>query len=322
MEVIVADVNRSVVKSLHFEENVTALNIDPNGLFGDREYMLVEAATHKNTLYKPALITAQPGQFLSQREDPVMTSIVPTLYEHGLNLRWHTNKVGVFLPRIEESPDSLIPVSVWGWRGEAVDQGDYAGELLSDVIQRAVRLVAISRKKSRFVESNPELGRIGFADGYPLLVFGEQSVAKVNEQLVTNGKEPVPADRFRGTIILSGIEAWEEDFIEKLIVSDETGTPVAELERQKACSRCPIPETNQETGERIHGVLRALGNLGRGGNHTLERYREEGTPLFFGQNFIIRLLQGLPEDQSISIHRGMKLQAVMSAETNWAKNAA
>ncbi len=321
MEVLVADVHRSPVKSLHFEENVTELKIGPDGLFGDREYMLVEASEHKNVLYKPSVITAQPGQFLSQREDPVMTGLVPTLYEHGLDLRWRTNNEGLFLPRIEETPDNLIPVSVWGWKGEAVDQGDYAGQLLSKVIQRAVRLVTVSRQKPRFVESTPEFGRIGFADGYPLLVFGEQSITKVNEQLMKNGKDPVPADRFRGTIILGGIEAWEEDFIEKLIVTDEDDTPVAELERLKACSRCPIPETNQETGERVHGVLRALGNLGRGGNHQQERYRESGSPVFFGQNFIIRLLREHPEGQSVSIHKGMKLQAVMSAETNWIPNA-
>ena len=249
-----------------------------------------------------------------------MTGFTPYARQDGLTLFWQQQQdgEGLFIPRVHDAAANRIAVSVWGWRGEAVDQGDEAAEFTSDVLRRAVRLVELSRKKPRFVENNPTLGRVGFADGFPLLIFSRESVAEVNRWLAAADKPLIPADRFRGNIILDGLGAFEEDFIEKLIVEDDDGTQTAELVRAKPCGRCPMPDTDQETGERRPDVRSVLGKK-RNGTYTDPKY--EGKEIFFGQNFIIRLLQDLSEGKVIPIRQGQKLTAVKSSETNWRRAA-
>ena len=319
MEVLVSEVNLNPVKSMRMQPDVTALEVDSDGLFGDRQYMVVEAAEHVHTTYKPGTV-AEPGRFLSQREDPALTSFTPLPRRYGVELQWMQDRHSdtLFVPRVEDTRATRIPVSVWGWRGDAVDQGDHAAEFVSETVGRAVRFVELSRALPRYVEADPSLGKVGFADGIPLLVFSRASVAKVNEWLKEAGKPTVPADRFRGNIILDGIEAFEEDYIESIEVVHNGMKMV--LERWKPCGRCPMPDTNQQTGERRHD-LRSKNVLGRRkGTYTDARY--SGEEIFFGQQFIIRLPEDMPEGAVIPIRTGDTLQAKRSDTTNWVRVAA
>ena len=92
-------------------------------------------------------------------------------------------------------------MNVWGWNGAGVDQGDEIAAWGTEVIGRPVRLVAVSRDNPRYVENNPDLGKIGFADGFPLLIVGKESVNQVNTWLMELDAEPVPANRFRANIL-------------------------------------------------------------------------------------------------------------------------
>ena len=121
-----------------------ALHIDCRGMFGDREYMWVEAAPHVHVRYLPGH-EAAAGKCVTQREDPVLTGIIPQLEPDGVLLSWRDEDHDqLFVPRREDAPEHRVPVSVWSWEGEAVDQGDEAAKWGEDLIGRPVRLVAIS----------------------------------------------------------------------------------------------------------------------------------------------------------------------------------
>ena len=45
-----------------------------------------------------------------------------------------------------------------------------------------------------------------FADGAPILVTSEASLAKLNDHILENDGEPVPMDRFRPNLVIAGIE--------------------------------------------------------------------------------------------------------------------
>jgi uncharacterized protein YcbX len=79
---------------------------------------------------------------------------------------------------------------------------------------------------------------MGFADGFPVLVCNQASLADLNERL----PESIPMERFRPNVVLEGLPAWAEDRIEALTIDGVT------LRLVKPCARCTIPSVDQRTG--------------------------------------------------------------------------
>ena len=323
--VTVAELGFAPGKSMHAYDDVQALEFGTEGLLvGDRQYMWVEVGLYTYVDYKAGR-QVEPGTFLSQREDPTLTGVMPTLVEGGVELTFHKQD-GLFVPSVEDNADSRIPVSVWGWSGEAVDQGDEAAEWGSEYVGRPVRLVAVSNEKPRYVEDDPALGRVGFADGFTVTVGSTTALEAINTYLESQGKNPMPTDRARATIILDGLEVPGEDFPEDYVrtISVVRNGLTLVLERWKACSRCPIPDTDQTTGERSRDtrVRPALGKLGRAGKHVnTEKYGDE-SGLFLTQNHVVRVPEDMPNDAVIELRKGDEVMVEYSEDTNWVRQAA
>lgn len=87
-----------------------------------------------------------------------------------------------------------MPVNIWKSKGvSAIDQGDQAAEWLSSWLGVDVRLVHVDERFKR--KLNPEYAisdedHTGFADGYPILVISEESLADLNSRL--DASHPVP----------------------------------------------------------------------------------------------------------------------------------
>ncbi|MDQ2989372.1 MAG: MOSC domain-containing protein, partial [Pseudomonadota bacterium] len=81
-----------------------------------------------------------------------------------------------------------------------------------------------------------------FADGYPVLVIGAASLADINEKLVAAGRAALPMNRFRPNLVIDGIGAFEEDYVDQFTLGALSLKPV------KPCPRCPIPSIDQATG--------------------------------------------------------------------------
>ena len=319
--VIVSELGLTPGKSMRACEDVQELRFNAQGLFGDREYMWVETEPYTYKNHKPGQ-QVDTGRFLSQREDPVLTGFQPANVSGGLELRFR-DEDRLFVPKIPDTNDGRIPVSVWGWNGEAVDQGDEAAKWGQEYLKRPVRLVALSDKRPRYVENNPELGRLGFADGFAVTVGSTAAIQTINSYLASSDRKPITASRMRTTINLEGLEVPDEDFPEdfvKTITIAQDGITMV-LERWKACSRCPIPDTDPKSGARSREtrIRPALGKLGRAGTHsdTVKYGNERG--LFLAQNFIIRMPEDMPEGATIIISRGSEVQVEYSSGTNWVK---
>jgi uncharacterized protein YcbX len=95
----------------------------------------------------------------------------------------------------------------------------------------------------------------------------EASLADLNTRL----DQPVPMDRFRPNIVISGSDtAWEEDHWRDL----QIGT--VHMRCVKTCARCVVITTNQQTGERLKEPLA-----------TLASFRKEKNRILFGMNTIL-----------------------------------
>ena len=166
------------------------------------------------------------------------------------------------------------PVSIWKSNGvEAIDQGDLAARWFSEWLNASVRLVHLAkgyrRKVSQEYAVTPN-DHTGFADGYPILIATEASLADLNARM----DHSIPMDRFRPNLVLAGIGAHDEDRIHEL-----RGASGVRLRVVKPCTRCKITTTDQATGEvRGDEPLRTLATY---------RFNRELQGVAFGQNAIV-----------------------------------
>jgi uncharacterized protein YcbX len=129
---------------------------------------------------------------------------------------------------------------------------------------RLVKMTDISKRPKRLFVP-PYKTTLSFADGYPYLILGEESMNQLNAKL----EQPVRADRFRANIIVSSSIAHEEDEWKGLNAGN------AQLQVIKPCARCVMITVNQQTGETGKEPLK-----------TLAGYRQKRNKIYFGANAI------------------------------------
>jgi uncharacterized protein YcbX len=207
--------------------------LDAQGIRFDRRWMIVHADS---------------GRFITQRESPELSRIVPTVSETGTLSLTFDSLSPLSLPYQPDPALAPVTVTVWGFTGEALDCGHLAAEWLSAALGSNYRLVRTPEMFTRRV--NPTYARpddrVGFADGYPLLLASLASLDDLNARLLERGAEPVPMNRFRPNIVVRGTSAWEEDHWKVLAVQNSDLT----FRVAKPCARCAVTTIDQFTSEK------------------------------------------------------------------------
>jgi uncharacterized protein YcbX len=112
---------------------------------------------------------------------------------------------------------------------------------------------------------------VSFADGAPVLVISDASLAELNRRL----KTPVGIERFRPNLLVTADEPHAEDGWRSVTIGD------AKLDVGWPCSRCILTTVDPETGDQ---------DPDREPLNTLEAYRRKDRSVHFGQNLIPRTL--------------------------------
>ena len=107
-----------------------------------------------------------------------------------------------------------------------------------------------------------------FADGFPVLLISEASLADLNGRL----SQPVTMGHFRPNLVASGCAAFAEDGWQQIRI----GT--AEFALVKPCSRCIFTTVDPQTGARTTDGEPLT---------TLARYRRAEGGVMFGQNLLV-----------------------------------
>ncbi|HEY8451773.1 MAG TPA: MOSC N-terminal beta barrel domain-containing protein [Natronosporangium sp.] len=234
----VASIHTYPVKSCHRVDTDRAV-VQPWGLAGDRRFMVVDAE----------------GVAVTQREAPALTGVMPSPRpDGGVRLRARD------LPDLEVPPPLAppVPVRIWGGTVEAMPAGDEADAWFTKFLGRPVRLVWLDDPTRRRV--NPAYGspfdRVSFADAHPLLVTNAASLDRLNEWLreADSPEGPLPMDRFRPSVVVSGAPPWAEDGW----VGQRLRVGTVTFRVAKPCGRCVVTTTDQETGARGTEPLRTL----------------------------------------------------------------
>ncbi|HTN47932.1 MAG TPA: MOSC N-terminal beta barrel domain-containing protein [Burkholderiaceae bacterium] len=231
----------------------TGLEVDG---IGDREWVVVD----------------EEREFLSQRELPKMALIETRFAAGALRLK-APGMLELEVPF--ESEGDVMKVRVWNDEVAAVTQGEIADAWLSRFLGRPARLMRFDPEAKRLSNSRytgADEAPYKFADAFALLIASEASLDDLNRRLGQRGVAPVAIERFRPNIVLKGVEAFEEDYIDRLTL----GT--SELRVVKPCVRCSVPNVDPRTGEP---------STEPGDTLAVFRYNEQAAGVTFGMNAIV-----------------------------------
>ena len=218
------------IKSCGAIELKEALLTD-TGLDLDRAWMLVDDA----------------GVFVTQRELPRMTLIQPLLNTYDMIVK-APGMAPLHVP-IEEV-GAAVSVKIWADTAKAFDMGDDAADWFSTLLKKTVRLVRFDPEQTRLSNMKWTDGieaKNGFDDGFAVLVTSTASLKELNDKLEAAGEQQVTMQRFRPNVVLTSVEAHDEDRLDTLHITTKEGD--VQLKPVKPCVRCTIPTVDPKTGK-------------------------------------------------------------------------
>jgi len=233
-------------------------DVEPWGLAGDRRWALVDDG----------------GKVVTQRQQPRLAKAAAELMPGG-GLRLSAPGLDPLTVAVPE-PAETVTVEIFGEKVEGMPSADAAAHAwCTEYLGAGTRLVHLDDPATRR-PVDPEYALPGetvtFADGFPLLLASVASLDALNA-LISEGRHasegPLPMNRFRPNVVVTGTGAWAEDDWSRIAIGDVS------FRVAKMCGRCVVTTTDQATAERGKEPL-----------HTLGRSRRFGTKLVFGQNLV------------------------------------
>lgn len=221
----------------------------PRGLEHDREFMIVD----------------EDFSFRSQRSDPVLAVIEPSIAANELTLA-HPDIGSVTCSIDQDSPARDVTMFRAPFRG--IDQGETVAAWLSEVIGERSRLVRVPDDFYRATDGIAP-GTAAFADSSAVHILSDTTLDGLNERL----DQVLPMNRFRPNIVVSG---WQGAHTEDLIREVRVGDTV--LAYTKLAIRCAVTTVDQSRGVRDgREPLKTLG--------TYRKARQKGVA--FGSKFSV-----------------------------------
>ena len=218
---ILSEINIYPIKSCRGISLAEAV-VEDCGLQFDRRWMLVD----------------ENNRFLTQREYPVMATLRVMVDGGSLMVESAEKEIKISPAKPQSRKEE---VTVWQSEVEAAVYGDKVNEFFSEALGARVRLVYMPDESRRSINPRFDRGKdiVSFADGYPLMLLSEASVGELNSRL----EQPLPMNRFRPNLVVSGADAFAEDDWNAIRVGDTV------FRSTKPCERCVITTTDQEKGE-------------------------------------------------------------------------
>lgn len=193
------------------------------------------------------MVVDEKGVFVTQREVPRMALIQPLLKTYDMIVK----APGMLALHVSiDEVEKPVTVTVWEDTVKAFDMGDLAAQWFNDFLGKTVRLVRFDPEQTRLSSmkwTNGIEAKNGFDDGFAVLVTSVASLKVLNDKLTAEGDQAVTMPRFRPNVVLTGVEAHDEDRLDTLNIETQEG--VAQLKHVKPCIRCTIPDVDLQSGK-------------------------------------------------------------------------
>lgn len=184
------------------------------------------------------VIVAARGKFVTARTHPLLQRL--SLREQGAG---HWRLAHLDRPECGEITFATDPqaerldIQVWADQFTALSVSDEADAWLSKQVGMAVRLVWLGEQSTRYRDVIDQ--RVSAADGFPLLLANEASLAALNAETPTADHG---MDQFRPNLVISGADAWAEDQWQEVRIGDVCFRLVS------SCTRCAMVNVDPATG--------------------------------------------------------------------------
>jgi uncharacterized protein YcbX len=258
------------------------------------------------------MLTTPEGMFFTQREFPRMATIAVRVDSGQLIVESET--AGTMKVPFEPDRGERQRVTVWQSECDGLVYKGAVSEWFSDAIGTKCQLVYMPDGSKRHINARFDRGDdiVSFADGYPLMVIGEASLKDLNSRLRESHDrkredpelpdfEPLPMDRFRPNLVISGSDPYEEDNWRTLRIGE------ARFRSTKPCERCVITTVDQMTGRFTNKEpLKTLASYRMAKDLMPDRFESLGVgpnAVLFGQNLLV-------ENAGAAITRGDKLHVL------------
>ncbi len=259
----ISEINIYPIKSLG-EIPLQRSIVEDRGLQYDRRFMLVD----------------ENNDLLTQREFSKMATIDVEVLENGLNVS--TDGFEKMQISNDFGETEKVKVRVWQSFCDALVANDEINRWFSEVLKTNCRLVKMPDSTHRQINELFNKGNeiVSFADGYPLLIISENSLADLNKKL----EKQIPMNRFRPNLVVSGATGFAEDNWKKIKIGNTI------FRSTKPCARCVIPTIDQKTGiSDVKEPLKTLATFRKSSDvfpDTFEEYGLGKNDILFGQNLV------------------------------------
>ena len=228
---------------------LTSSKVMEKGLAFDRRWMLVD----------------ETDTFMTQRIHSIMALFKLSIQDSAFKISFKGEFI--LLPFIHSVVPKEIKTKVWDDEVITFEVSESYSLWFSERMGIKCKLVSFPEENSRPVDPYYKINdeNVSLADGYPLLIIGQSSLADLNSRL----ENPVPMDRFRPNLVFNGGEPYEEDSWKYFTIGKNKFAGV------KPCSRCILTTIDQQNGEKGKEPLA-----------TLAKYRQRENKIYFGQNVL------------------------------------
>ncbi len=183
-----------------------------------------------------------------------------------LTIKHKQNKLSPLTIQFLPSDKETINVQIWNDNVTALKYSSDANDWFTEAIGFKCCLVYMPDSTKRKVDPKYANNKmVGFADGYPFLVIGEESLNDLNNRM----EETLPINRFRTNFVFSGGKPFDEDNWNTFKIGDIV------FHSAKSCARCVITTINQSTGKKGKEPLK-----------TLADFRQKNNKVMFGMNLV------------------------------------
>jgi hypothetical protein len=247
--------------------NVQDLYIYPIKSLGGIRLETAEALQRGFRFDRRWMLVDENGKFITQRVEHQLALLATQITEDKLQIydkRFPENKLDILF---DQHLESAIDVSIWDDSVRADHVNEEIDAWFSRTLNKPCKLVFMREDGLRLVSEADSFNdvHVSFADAFPYMLIGQASLDYLNSRLA----QPVPMNRFRPNLVISGTGAFEEDTWSEIKIGEVCFKVV------KSCARCILTTVDQETGIKGSEPLKTLSTFRKIDNHIL-----------FGQNLV------------------------------------
>lgn len=183
---------------------------------------------------------------LTARDYPQMLDLETAISEDHLTVSFKGETVAQ-IP-LQSKGEAIDTLAIHSHTVTGIEIDSEANMWLSNFMGTTCRLIQYNEEKKRPVlakHGGSDEDRVGFGDQAPILILSEASLADVNTRL----SSPIGMDRFRPNLIVSGLDAYEEDYLTQVQIGSTTLKIIQQCERCILTTIDPVSKKKNSEGE-------------------------------------------------------------------------